>query len=159
MQEESISIARAAQATGFSVPTLRFYEQEGIIPPVPRDAAGNRCYGKAELNRCFTIRCLRNAGLELPEMKHYFELVEEGESTVPERRELLLRTAERLNRQKEELERSLRFLDRKIEYYNAIEQSATRGTPGPVYQFDAINSIFLCRQEGCSEGDCVPPDR
>ena len=46
-----------------------------------------------------------------------------------------------------------------VENCNTIVQSTNRGTPDPVYQFDAINSIFLARQEGCSEGDCVPPGR
>lgn len=46
-----ISIGAAAQHTGLSVDTLRYYEKIGLLPNVARDAGGRRCYGKRDLSR------------------------------------------------------------------------------------------------------------
>ncbi len=147
MEEDAqsyVSISAVSKQTGFSVPTLRFYEQEGIIPPVPRNAAGNRCYGKREITRCYTIRCLRNAGLDLPEMKRYFEFVEEGDATIMQRVELLQEASRRLQSHVEELDRSIRFLRKKISYYNSVVQAQAAGLPTPRFHYDAVNQEFGC---------------
>lgn len=128
--------------SGFSVPTLRFYEQQGLIPRVPRDAVGNRLYGEREMSRLNVIRCLRMAGLTLPELKRYFDLIEEGESTMPERRELLLQTRENLRRQHAEIQKCMLYLAQKIGYYDIAIEAMEKGESLPPYQFGKANSIF-----------------
>lgn len=139
---KSHSIAEVAAMSGFSVPTLRFYEAEGLIPPVPRDGSGHRVYGEAELGRVNTIRCLRGAGLTLPELKRYFRMVAEGSSTMRARRELLLDTRENLRRQHAELQKCMLYLARKISYYDIALEALDKGESLPEYQFGAANSIF-----------------
>lgn len=136
------SIAQVAAESGLSVPTLRFYEQEGIIPPVPRDGAGNRLYGEAERSRINTIRCLRAAGLTLPHMKRYFAMTDEGEDSLRVRRELLLHTQENLQKQHEELERCMRYLSLKIAHYDAIISALDRGEAPPSFHPEELNRFF-----------------
>lgn len=136
------SIAQVAAESGLSVPTLRFYEQEGLIPAVPRDGAGNRTYGEVELTRINTIRCLRAAGLTLPHMKRYFAMVGEGEETMRVRRELLLHTQENLEKQRRELERCMSFLSLKIKHYDAIISALDKGQEPPVFHPEEINKLF-----------------
>ncbi len=136
------TIAKVAAQSGFSIPTLRFYEQQGLIPPVPRDAVGNRLYGEREMSRVNTIRCLKAAGLTLPEMRRYFDLVEEGETTLPERRELLLQTREHLRHQHAEIQKCMLYLAQKISYYDISIEAMEKGENLPDYQFEAINGIF-----------------
>lgn len=136
------SIAKVAEATGLSVPTLRFYEQEGLIPPVPRDGAGNRMYGEYELTRINTIRCLRAAGVTLPHMKRYFSMEGEGEDTMRVRRELLLHTQENLTKQLAELQRCMSYLSMKIEHYDAIITALSRGEQPPAFQASKFNELF-----------------
>lgn len=134
--------------SGFSVPTLRFYEAEGLISPVPRDGAGRRVYGEAELGRVNTIRCLRGAGLSLPEMKRYFRMVAEGDSTMRSRRELLLETRENLRRQHAELQKCMLYLAKKIDYYDMALKALDKGEALPGYQFGEINCIFATEVPG-----------
>ena len=136
------SIAKVAEASGLSVPTLRFYEQEGLIPPVPRDGAGNRMYGERERTRINTIRCLRAAGLTLPHMKRYFALPDEGEDSIRVRREIMLSTQERLVQQQHELQRCLRYLDMKIEHYDAMLAALQVGEQPPVFHPEKLNKLF-----------------
>lgn len=136
------SIAKVAEASGLSVPTLRFYEQERLIPPVPRDGAGNRMYGEKELTRINTIRCLRAAGLTLPHMKQYFSLDGDGEEAVRIRREIMLRTQKSLRRQQEELQRCMRYLAMKIDHYDAILAALDKGETPPVFCPEKLNELF-----------------
>lgn len=141
------SIAKIAEMTGLSVPTLRFYEQEGLIPPVPRDGAGNRMYGELEITRINTIRCLRAAGLTLGQMRRYFALPDAGEESLRVRREIMLHTQENLSRQMQELHRCMSYLKLKIEHYDAMLTAIQRGETPPVFQPEQLNKLFCCSSE------------
>ncbi len=139
---EYMTIAQVAARSGFSVPTLRFYEKEGVIPRIPRDAAGNRLYGEAELARVDAIRCLRAAGLSLQDLKKYFSMVEEGPETLGKRRQLLLDARENLRHQLAELQKCMLYLARKIAYYDIACEAAAEGEPLPVFESGAFRAIF-----------------
>lgn len=136
------SIAQMAEVSGLSIPTLRFYEQEGLIPPVPRDGAGNRVYGEHEITRINTIRCLRAAGLTLPQMKRYFSTPGEGEDCLRIRKEILLSTQEQLESQREELQRCMSYLAHKIHHYDLMLAALAKGEAPPVYKADEFNKLF-----------------
>lgn len=136
------SIARMAEVSGLSIPTLRFYEQEELIPPVPRDGAGNRVYGEHEITRINTIRCLRAAGLTLPQMKRYFSTPGEGEDSLRIRKEILLSTQEQLESQREELQRCMSYLAHKIHHYDLMLAALAKGEAPPVYKADEFNKLF-----------------
>lgn len=140
--QESQTIAQVAAASGLSAATLRFYEAEGIIPPVPRDGSGNRCYGEYEISRVNTIRCLRAAGLSLPDMKRYFAMVDEGEETLRERRKLMLETKERLSNQLEELQRCMCYLSLKLEHYDRVIDALAHGKTPPTFSVSQLNHCF-----------------
>ena len=65
MAEDTFSIGTAAEASGLTAKTIRYYEQIGLIPPARRgnEAArtgGNRVYTESDLDR---LRFIRNARL------------------------------------------------------------------------------------------------
>lgn len=130
----SKTIAEVSAETGFSAPTLRYYEQEGLLPRVPRDGAGNRVYGEADMAHLNILLCLRSAGLSLAEVKHYFKLVEQGEKTLSARRELMIQAQTRMQQQFEEIEGCLRFLAHKIRYYDTCCAAQAEGRPIPEYR-------------------------
>lgn len=129
----SKTIAEVAAETGFSMPTLRYYEQEGLLPRVPRDGAGNRIYGETEMTHLNVLRCLRRTGLSLSEVKHYFKLVEQGEETLQARRELMIQAQARMQQQLDEIKDCLSFLDHKIRYYGTCCTAQAAGRPIPEY--------------------------
>lgn len=146
--KKGLSIAKVAEMSGLTVPTLRFYEQEGLIAPVPRDGAGNRMYGEAEMTRINTIRCLRAAGLTLPQMKRYFSTTGEGEDELRIRREILLGTQENLEKQRHELQRCMRYLAQKIAYYDVMLAALAKGEEPPVFHAGKLNELFA---DGCGD--------
>lgn len=59
-----MNIQRAAELTGLSADTIRFYERRGVLPAPPRSANGYREYTEDHLATLRLARGLR--GLELP---------------------------------------------------------------------------------------------
>ncbi len=62
------SIGEMARRTGVKVPTIRFYEQKGLLPEPARTAGNQRRYGPAALKRLAFIRHARDLGLPLPDV-------------------------------------------------------------------------------------------
>ena len=57
-----LSIGAVAKDTGLKVPTIRFYEQEGLIGPPPRTESGRRLFSDKDVRRLTFIRHARTLG-------------------------------------------------------------------------------------------------
>jgi len=62
-----LTIGELARRTGLTTRTIRFYSDEGLLPPVHRTGAGYRLYDGASLARLELLRTLRELGLGLPD--------------------------------------------------------------------------------------------
>jgi DNA-binding transcriptional MerR regulator len=63
------TIGRAAQETGLSAPTIRYYEQTGLVPPPARGESGYRLYSQDDLTRLHFAKRARLLGLSLEEAR------------------------------------------------------------------------------------------
>lgn len=61
------TIGELARRTGLTTRTIRFYSDEGLLPPADRTHAGYRLYDAASLARLELLRTLRELGLSLPD--------------------------------------------------------------------------------------------
>lgn len=111
------SIKEMSKKTGLSIPTLRFYDKEGLFPNLERKSSNYRTFTDSELDIVKIIECFKKAGLSLKEIKHYMELVKEGPTTFEERLKMMQEQLELLLNEKEELEKSINLVKRKITYY------------------------------------------
>jgi MerR family copper efflux transcriptional regulator len=64
-----LKIGAAAREAGLSVPSVRFYESEGLLGEAPRTDGGYRLYGAADIRRLKLIRRARTLGLSLPDVR------------------------------------------------------------------------------------------
>lgn len=111
-------IKEVAEQFGMLPTTLRFYEEKGLIPAVPRDENGVRDYGTFEINWIRFIRCMRSAGCSIAMLQEYSRLCRAGDGTIPERLELLKQQYAALEKRERELQESLKVLRGKIETYD-----------------------------------------
>lgn len=65
MKTRTYSIGEASRLSGVSVRRLRFYCDEGLLPPAGRTESGYRVFTDSELVRLDLINCLRDAGIGL----------------------------------------------------------------------------------------------
>jgi DNA-binding transcriptional MerR regulator len=117
-----LSVSEAAASVGLTAHTLRWYEQEGLVAPVDRDAAGRRRYRERDLDWLRLLIRLRTTGMPVREMRRYAELVRRGDTTVGERLRMFLDHRERVVARIAELRRDLAVIDTKIEIYRTRER-------------------------------------
>lgn len=87
-----MKIGTLAKKVRLTPHTLRYYERIGLLPPIYRDASGQRDYDDATLQRLDFLGKMRTTGMPLRQMQHYVTLVAEGDNTQHERRALWKRT-------------------------------------------------------------------
>lgn len=115
--ESGLTIAGAAEASGVSVHTLRYYERAGLIGGVDRAASGHRRYSEADLAWIEVLRCLRATGMPIRQIRRYAELVWEGAGNERERLALLEEHRAAVRAQLAQVRRHLAFVERKIAIY------------------------------------------
>ncbi len=98
-----MTISEVSKRYGISQDTLRYYERIGVIPPVHRTESGLRDYTEEDCGWVELAGCMRGAGLPLPALAEYVRLSQEGDGTIPDRRELLMKQKERLARIEESI--------------------------------------------------------
>jgi len=112
------SPAEAAERSGFSTETLRYYERTGILAPVGRTAGGRRAYTEDDLWTLGFLRCLRDTGMPIVALRRYAELSVDP-TTMPERAELLTEHHDAVARRITELQSQQERLREKIDWYRA----------------------------------------
>lgn len=114
----SLSIAEAAERTGLSPDTLRYYENDGLmLRPVDRSSAGHRRYSDGDLTWISLLTCLRGTGMPIREIRRYAELVRRGEGTEQDRLDLLRAHRTQVLARLAEVQDHLGAIDRKIGIY------------------------------------------
>lgn len=70
------TIGDVAKASGVKVPTIRYYEEIGLLPPPPRTEGGRRSYGASDISRLSFIRHARELGFEVEAIRTLLVLQE-----------------------------------------------------------------------------------
>ncbi len=82
------SPAQVAEHTGFTLDTLRYYEKEGLLGAIERTGGGRRTYSQRDLDWLNLIKCLRDTGMPIAELRRYSDLGADP-TTLQERLDLL----------------------------------------------------------------------
>ncbi len=114
--EVTFTPSQVAERSGFSIDTLRYYEREGLLPGISRTAGGRRAYSQSDLDWLGLVRCLRDTGMPIADLKRYTELCAD-ESTLEERMALLERHGAEVQASIDALLRQQEQLREKINWY------------------------------------------
>ena len=79
MTDGRYRIAEVAERTGFSTPTLRYYEDIGLLPPAERTPAGYRLYDERAIERLTFIARAKQLGCTLEEITDLAEAWDSNE--------------------------------------------------------------------------------
>ena len=140
-----MTIGEVANILAISVHTLRYYERIGLIQQVER-VSGRRKYSKADLAWLEFIQRLKRTRMPLKEILQYANLWYVGDSTIQQRKAMLLAHRHRLVDEMTALHAHLDILDRKIELYETQEKRG--GTlPRPEEAWTACCEPMCPRQD------------
>jgi DNA-binding transcriptional MerR regulator len=120
IQKEKLTIQEAAEATGLSAHTLRYYERIGLIHPIDREENTRRLYTTDDLGWINFLMKMRATGMSIRDMQRYAQLQRMGDETLPDRVEMLKALREQVEARIGELNENMRLVCYKIELYSEM---------------------------------------
>ncbi|MDR9855049.1 MerR family transcriptional regulator [Paenibacillus sp. VCA1] len=125
------TIRQAAEVTGFSPDTLRYYEKIGLLNSPSRGPGDVRQYSDDDVKQLTSIHCLKKTGLSLEDLKEFIQngecyksssnvLTDEDLRKILSRRDILSKHLENMERQYQELKTIIDRTKANLEYYNEI---------------------------------------
>lgn len=114
------TIKQASEKLNLTVHTLRFYDKEGLLPFVQRNNSGNRIFTESDVEWLLLICCLKNTGMPLKQIKKYIQWCFAGETTLENRRKMLIEHRQEVIKQISELQHNLETINYKISHYTTI---------------------------------------
>lgn len=123
----SYSIGEVSKLTGLSVPTLRYYDKEGLIPNINRNENGLRDFTEQDLGTIHIVTCIKGAGASIREIKEYMDLCQLGDSTLELRRQFFIDKKSDIEEQMKELNEIMKTVEMKIKYYEDAIEAGTEG--------------------------------
>lgn len=114
------TMKQVCEETNLTYQTLKYYCNEGLIPNVKRNANNHRVFDDRDVKWIKDLTCLKKCGMSIQEMKEYLDLCLQGESTIPQRKEMLVKKREDLLESIKELNDSVDFIDWKQNFYDEV---------------------------------------
>ena len=110
------TIGQVSEMFDLPISTLRYYDKEGFFPNLERK--GNiRYFSEDEIESIRVIECLKGSGLEIKDIKKFFEWVIAGPSSYAKRKELFEMRREAILDEMKQLEKTLAIVEFKCWYY------------------------------------------
>ncbi len=146
----AFTIQDVARRSGLSEPTLRYYEQVGLVGPIQRDEkSGHRRYCTEDLHTLEALSCLRSVGVGIEDMRTYQANLARRHETAAEQRDLLLRHAERIEAEIVAQQARLHYLRTKAALWDARDRGDTEAEAAAMQPF--------VRRGTCPEGTAMSP--
>lgn len=122
-----LRIGDLAERTGTSAPTIRYYEQMGLLRPAARQAGGQRVYGREDIDRLTFIRRCRQFGFSIEQVKTLVAITHDPSSSCMTARDM---AAEHLAAVRSKM-RELKALERSLMAFVRSCDTSCAGGPGP----------------------------
>lgn len=88
MESENMTIGALATRTQCSVPTIRYYEEIGLLPQAARSANGRRYYSDSDHRRLLFIKRCRDFGFPIGQVRNLLSPFEDGDRSCVEVRDM-----------------------------------------------------------------------
>lgn len=119
----ALTIGRLAELTQSNVPTIRYYEEIGLLPKAARRLGGHRTYGEADLHRLTFIRRCRDFGFPIEQVRALIALTERPDRDCVEARDV---AQQHLDVVRDKL-RELRALEKSLKIFVTTCDNACAG--------------------------------
>ncbi len=113
-------IAEVSELSGLSPDTLRWYEREGLLPPIDRAPDGRRRFSNRSTAMVVMLARLRATGMPTEEMREFARLLPGGAATHGRRLAILERQRLRIRARMDVLDEGLAALDAKADHYRSL---------------------------------------
>lgn len=135
-----LKIGELARATGTTAPTIRYYEQIGLLPAARR-VGGQRRYGDADVRRLTFIRRCRDFGFPVEQVRILASLTDDREHSCREARSTAQKHLAAIRQKLGELQ-SLEH--RLAEFIRAADTTCSGGTGADCPVLDELAEPLQC---------------
>ena len=122
----SYTIGEVAEMMGVTPSTLRYYDQEGLLPEVNR-VNGIRVFEDRDFAWLRILNCLKNTNMPIKKIKEYVELTKLGDSSLKERYEIIKEQKQNILEQIEQFQYYLK----EIEFFKNLTSTGSDTTSWP----------------------------
>ncbi|WP_239254603.1 MerR family transcriptional regulator [Listeria ilorinensis] len=113
------SAGEVAKKLELTKDSLRYYEKEGLLPPIKRNQSGHRTYTESDVEWIFLIRCLRDTDMPIHKIKQYVSmLMKGGNESIPRRRDILMEHKVFLKEKITTYQRLSQLIEKKLNFYD-----------------------------------------
>ena len=126
------TIKEVAEKLDISEHTLRFWAKSGMFPFVKRNENNIRMFSEDDLGWVKIVKCLRSVGTDNKSIKKYIDLCIVGDSTIPERYEIIRETKRKARQKLAELQQQLDLLDFKEKFYQNLIKNNLKDSWNPM---------------------------
>ena len=111
------TIGEISKMFNLPISTLRYYDKEGFFPHLKR-SSGIRKFDDSNIEALKVIKCLKESGLELKEVKQFIKWASKGASTYKNRKALFEKRKNVVKSEIKKLQKTLDVLEYKCWYYD-----------------------------------------
>lgn len=119
------SIGEILKMFNLPIPTLRFYDKEGLLLDLERDNSGIRKFNDKTIEALRVIECLKKSGMQIKEIKEFMHWCSLGDKTIKKRKAMFLTQKENIEQEIKELEKALSMIKFKCWYYDEALKDGT----------------------------------
>ncbi|MBY0247483.1 MAG: helix-turn-helix domain-containing protein [Nitrospiraceae bacterium] len=151
-----MTIGKLAAATRCTIPTIRYYEEIGLLPKANRRMSKHRIYGPTDLRRLTLIRRSRDFGFSIKQIRELVALVGSPERDCTAARDLAAMHLIEVGRKLKEL----RALERSLKEF--VENCSAQCAGGPMRECIILEDLTTLQPSCCeapkaSAKDCCGP--
>ncbi|AKG34802.1 MerR family transcriptional regulator [Paenibacillus durus] len=119
------TIGQLAEKMNISAYTLRYYDNEGLLPFVKRNANGVRMFDESDLEFLHVIHCLKKTGMSIKDIRTFIGWTMEGDASIQRRYDMFQERKKEVDRQIAELEVYRECIEFKCRYYQTALEAGT----------------------------------
>ncbi len=112
-----MNIKEASELLGVPKETLRYWENSGLIPEVPRNSSGYRNYTENEIKWALFVKAMRKAGMSVESLIDFINLYNSKKGSREAQKSLVKEQYETLLARRNELDKTLNYLSYKLEHF------------------------------------------
>ena len=119
------TIGEVSEMFNLPIPTLRYYDKEGLLNDLERDKSGIRKFNDKTLEALRIIECLKKSGMQIKDIKQFMHWCAMGDKTLNKRKEMFETQKVNIENQMKDLQKVLDMVKYKCWYYSKAVKEGT----------------------------------
>ena len=119
------TIKDMSKLMGLPASTLRYYDKQGLLPNLRRDANNTRIFTEDDYHQLLLIDCLKRSGLSIKDIKHFIDMTAQGDEALSDRLEIFKHRRAILKQELANLQEVLSIIEYKCWYYETASKFGT----------------------------------